>query len=72
MAPKGRGVAYHVFTSVMRVVDSLHTITVCVEASPTSTSLSRVSELLALNSKKPTIGGGVESSVEEGCILVFF
>ena len=59
---------YHVFKSVIRVVDSLHTITLSVGASPTSTSLSRVSGLLALNSEKPAAGG--ESSIEEGCTLV--
>ena len=60
--------AYHVCRSVLRVVDALHTITLCVGASPTSTSLKRVSGPLALNSEKPVVGG--ESSVEEGCTLV--
>ena len=60
--------AYHVYTIVTRVVDSLHTITLSVGVSPTSTSLERVSGPLALNSEKPVVGG--ESSVEEGCTLV--
>ena len=57
-------------TNVIRVVDALHTITLCVGASPTSTSLSlsRVFGPLALNSEKPAVVG--ESSVEEGCTLV--
>ena len=61
--------AYHVCTSVIRVVDALNPITICVGASPTSTSLERVSGPLALSSEKRAVGGG-ESSVEEGCTLV--
>ena len=60
--------AYHVCKSVIRVVNALHPITICVGASPTSTSLERVSGPLALNSEKLAVGG--ESSVEEGCTLV--
>ena len=60
--------AYHVCKSFIRVVDALHNITLYVGASPTSTSLERVSGPLTLNSEKPAVGG--ESSVEEGCTLV--
>ena len=53
--------AYSVCTSVIRVVDSLHPITLCVGASPTSNSLSvsLVSGLLALHSEKPVVGGNL-------------
>ena len=69
VAPERR-VAYHVCTSVIRVVYAVNTITICVGASPTSTSLSlsRVSGPLALNSEKPAVVG--ESSIGDGCTLV--